>query len=70
MREKVDWSFTDDKIVIFYVNRFYLMKEVLFIILYLILVEKINWELYCFSNQEKVLFFDQLYILMLWVEKC
>lgn len=33
MREKVDWSFTDDKIVIFGVNRFYLMKEVLFIIL-------------------------------------
>lgn len=40
MRDKVDWSFNDDKIVIFDVNRFYLMKEVLFIILYLILVRK------------------------------
>lgn len=48
---------TDDKIVIFGVYRFYLMKEVLFIILYLILVEKINWELYCFSNQEKFFIF-------------
>jgi hypothetical protein len=53
MREKVDWSFTDDKIVIFGVNRFCLMNEVLFIIL----VVKINWELYCFSNQENFFIF-------------
>jgi hypothetical protein len=56
-RERVDWSFTDDKIVIFGVNRFYLMNEGLFIILYLILVEKLNWELYCFSNQDKFFIF-------------
>jgi hypothetical protein len=59
-RERVDWSFTDDKIVIFGVNRFYLMNEVLFIILYLILVEKLNWELYCFSNQDKFFIFRSI----------
>ena len=33
------------------------MNEGLFIILYLILVEKLNWELYCFSNQDKFFIF-------------